>query len=79
MLGGLARCVHPALHRSPPNAFIQPQIVQLICPIKQPVVCRPVHAVRLLRFVRTVIASELPRDSLGSKRRPVGAAQALAE
>ena len=36
------------------------------------------HAVRLLRFVRTVITSELPPDSLGSKHRPIRAAQALA-
>jgi hypothetical protein len=37
-----------------------------------------VHAVRLLRFAHTVIASELPPDTLGSKHRPVGVAQALA-
>ena len=36
------------------------------------------HAVRLLRIARTVIASELPPDTLGSEHRPVGVAQALA-
>ena len=36
------------------------------------------HAVRLLRFAHTVIASELPPDTLGSKHRSVGVAQALA-
>jgi hypothetical protein len=54
------------------------ELVQLICPVEQPVVGRPVHAVRLLRFVRTVIASELPPDTLGSKHRPIGVTQALA-
>ena len=54
------------------------KLVQLVRLIKQPVVRRPVHAVRLLRFVRTVIASELPPDALGSEHRPVGVAQALA-
>ena len=41
------------------------ELVQLIRSIEQPVVRRPVHAVRLLRFAHTVITSELPPDFVG--------------
>ena len=73
-MGRLSR--HP--YTKPTQRIHPAELVQLIRSIEQPVILRPVHAVRLLRFVRTVITSELPPDTLGSKHRPVGVAQALA-